>query len=280
VAEYRRRPCSITELGLTTACRAECAGDLEPVLAALERGRGFVIIDGLSLSRYSPQEVQVLYWIIGPMLGQPYEQNVQGTLLYDVRDTGQTLAQGARFSVTKYESSFHTDNPFGSEILDYVGLLCLHTAKTGGLSQVVNGYAVYNELLTQHGELLEILLRPFHFERRAGVRRGETPTALVPIIERRGEDLLFRYLRYWIQSGHEKVGKPLSADQVRALDVLDSVLSRRDLSVEFNLRPGQMYFINNRWILHNRTAFEDYPEPDRRRHLVRLWLQKAGGSPP
>jgi len=58
-----------------------------------------------------------------------------------------------------------------------------------------------------------------------------------------------------------------------ALDVLDELLSRRDLRVEFDLKPGDMYFINNRWVLHNRTAFEDHPEPERRRHLVRLWLQ-------
>ena len=40
----------------------------------------------------------------------------------------------------------------------------------------------------------------------------------------------------------------------------------------FLVEPGQIYFLNNRWILHNRTAFEDDPEPGRRRHLVRLWL--------
>ena len=57
--------------------------------------------------------------------------------------------------------------------------------------------------------------------------------------------------------------------------MLDDVLKRPDLQVEFGLEPGQMYFINNRWILHNRTAFVDHPELEQRRHLVRLWLQRA-----
>ena len=51
------------------------------------------------------------------------------------------------------------------------------------------------------------------------------------------------------------------------------MLNRPELRAEFALEPGQVYFINNRWILHNRTAFEDHPEPERRRHLVRLWLE-------
>ena len=90
-----------------------------------------------------------------------------------------------------------------------------------------------------------------------------------------GRALLVRYLRYWIEAGHEKVGQPLTPSQRTALDVLDECLRLPHLRVEFDLKPGQMYFINNRWILHNRTAFEDYPEMERRRHLVRLWLQRT-----
>ena len=50
---------------------------------------------------------------------------------------------------------------------------------------------------------------------------------------------------------------PLSSDQLQALDALDDTLKREDLRVEFRLRPGDMLWVNNRWILHNRTAFED-----------------------
>jgi alpha-ketoglutarate-dependent taurine dioxygenase len=273
IGEYRQAPQAITEVRITGGPLADCAADLKPALHDLEDGRGFVILEGLPLERYSAQEQTLAYWLIGQLLGRPFKQNVQGTLLYDVRDTGQDLTAGARFSVTNYESSFHTDNSFGTDTLDYVGLLCLHTAKAGGRSQQVSGYAVHNELLARHPDVLETLYQPFHIDRRGGIRTGEAPTIQFPVIRSDGCELLFRYLRYWIEVGHEKAGQPLTAAQNTALNVLDEVLNRPDLRAEFDLKPGDMYFINNCWILHNRTAFEDHPEVNRRRHLVRLWLR-------
>jgi len=182
---------------------------------------------------------------------------------------------GARFSVTNAESSFHTDNSFGSEVLDYVGLLCLRPARSGGLSQVVSGLSVHNVLREWHPEALATLYRPFHVDRRGGVRPGEAPTARAPVFEQHGRGLVLRYLRYWIHAGHEKAGVPLTAEQRAALDALDRAAADPALRAEFALRAGQIYFTNNRWILHNRTAFEDHAEPARRRHLVRLWLRGA-----
>ncbi len=248
---------------------AAIAKAVEPVREALTSGRGFAIAEvppGFA-------DLPMLYWQVGRALGQPMTQNVQGTLLYDVRDTGQDLSKGARFSVTSYESSFHTDNSFGMDIADYVGLLCLKTAKTGGRSQVLSGYALHNELLARYPDVLATLYQPFHIDRRGGMNVGDAPTIQFPIVAWNGSELLFRYLRYWIEVGHEKAKQPLTPEQVRALDVLDECMRSPDLRAEFDLKPGQMFFVNNRWILHNRTAFEDHPEPERRRHLVRLWLR-------
>jgi hypothetical protein len=266
------KPGAVTILVVDEAQRRAGRELLRPALADLETGRGFVVLDGLPVERYSTEQAQALYWLIGQLLGQPFEQNVQGTLLYDVRDYGQDVAKGARFSVTNAESTFHTDNSFGG-VLDYIGLLCLNPARAGGLSQVISGYAVHNVLLEEHADVLPTLYAPFHVDRRGGVREGEAPTVQVPVIAWDGRELLFRYLRYWIEAGHQKVEQPLTPAQVRALDVLDEVLRRPELRVEFPLRRGQMLFTNNRWTLHNRTAFEDHPEPERRRHLIRLWLR-------
>ena len=264
----------ITDLMLDAGRRAKWAEAVAPVIHDLEEGRGFVILDRLRLEEMSEREAVAIYWLLGQLLGQPFAQNVQGTLLYDVRDTGQDLSSGARFSVTSYESSFHTDNSFGDSILDYVGLLCLKLARSGGISQNVSGYAALDVLKKEHPEVLEILSLAMHVDRRGGFQEGESPTVLRPVVTWHEDELILRYLRYWIEAGHEKVAQPLTTDQRRGLDVLDEVLKRPALRVEFSLEPGQMYFINNRWILHNRTAFEDYPELDRRRHLVRLWLQR------
>jgi alpha-ketoglutarate-dependent taurine dioxygenase len=279
VEDWRREPRPITEVRLPGPLHEVCRAELRPALEALETGRGFVILQGPPPEEMPPGEAALLYWLAGQALGRPFEQNVQGTLLYDVRDTGQDVAYGARFSVTNAESSFHTDNSFGASVLDYVGLLCLRTARSGGRSQLVSGWAVYEGLRRADPDALEALSRPFHFDRRGGVLPGEPPTARHPVVQRRGDDVLFRYLRYWIEAGHPRAGEPLTAGQVRALDALDGWLGRPELRAEFDLRPGDMWFINNRWLLHNRTAFEDHPDPERRRHLVRLWLQAdAGGS--
>jgi alpha-ketoglutarate-dependent taurine dioxygenase len=275
LAALRSAPVPITGLAVSKAERAEAAAALRPIHQALEAGRGFTIIDGVPLDGYTSDEAQAFYWLVGQLLGFPLAQNVQGTLLYDVRDTGQDVAYGARFSVTSSESSFHTDNSFGDTVLDYVGLLCLQPARSGGLSQNVSGYRVVEELKQSDPAVLETLARPFHVDRRGGVRPGEPPTVQFPVIAHAGDALLIRYLRYWIEAGHQKVHQPLSAEQVHALDTLDVVLARPDLRVEFTLRQGQMFFINNRWILHNRTAFEDDPTPGRQRHYVRLWLTAA-----
>ncbi|MBX6316526.1 MAG: TauD/TfdA family dioxygenase [Isosphaeraceae bacterium] len=275
--ELARGPVPLVETRLGEADRSAWSAAFRPVLDALENRCGFAIIEGPRAEALSPAERAALYWIVGQALGEPVAQNVQGTLLYDVRDTGQYVSQGARFSVTNAESTFHTDASFEPEVVDYVGLLCLQTARSGGLSQIVSGYAVVEELAEHHPEALAELTRPFHVDRRGGVRPGEASTALRPIIERNGGRLLWRYLRTWIEVGHQKVGEPLTEVQMRALDVLDQVANRPEMRVEFLMRPGEMFFINNRWILHNRTAFEDHPEPERRRHYLRLWLRARAG---
>jgi hypothetical protein len=274
LAELHDKPRTTTDLRVSETPCAAWADDLQPVLASLEIGRGFVIIEGLSDRGYTDAEQQAAYWLVGQLLGSPCAQNVQGTLLYDVRDTGQDVRSGARYSVTNAETGFHTDNSFGETTVDYVGLLCLRSAKSGGANKLVSGYSLHAELLVRHPEVLDALSKPFHVDRRGGLRPGDTPTIQFPILHWDGRELVCRYLRYWIEAGHEKAAQPLTAAQKRALDVLDRVVRDPELHVEFTLKPGDMFFINNRWLLHDRSAFEDHPEPERRRHYVRLWLQK------
>jgi alpha-ketoglutarate-dependent taurine dioxygenase len=264
----------LVETRLPECDRLTWSGDFAPVADALENGRGFAIVHGPSDESLAPEIQLARYWVVGQILGAPVPQNVEGVRLYDVRDTGQSLSQGARFSVTRYESTFHTDASFEDGVVDYVGLLCMQTAKSGGWSQLVSGYSAAAELALAEPAVIEVLARPFHVDRRGGVRPGEPPTTRQPVLARQGDEILYRYLRTWIEVGHRKAGSPLTGGQVRALDALDGTLRRGDLRVEFLLRPGDMLWVNNRWILHNRTAFEDHAAPARRRHYVRLWLRR------
>ncbi len=263
----------ITRQGASFNCAGEC---LQPVRDALGSGRGFAIVNRVPTEGFAIEEALSMYWLIGLNLGTPVEQNIEGTLLYDVRDTGKNVAQGARFSVTNAESTFHNDNAFGEPLPDIVGLLCLRSAISGGESQLISGYALHNELLENHPDVLETLYKMFYFDRRGQFKAGESPTSQFPIFQWRRCELKLRYLYYYIQVGHKRAGKPLTAERKAALEVVEALLRRPDFRVEFSLQPGQMLFTNNRWILHNRTAFEDDADPACRRHYVRLWLRRQG----
>jgi alpha-ketoglutarate-dependent taurine dioxygenase len=39
-----------------------------------------------------------------------------------------------------------------------------------------------------------------------------------------------------------------------------------------DLRAGDMQFLNNRVTLHSRTEYIDHPAPERRRDLIRIWM--------
>ena len=261
----------ITSFEPTGGARDACAKALQPVREALANGRGFAIIEAPPTFANLP----MLYWLVGHALGEPMAQNVQGTLLYDVRDTGQDLSKGARFSVTSYESSFHTDNSFGVQLADFVGLLCLQSAKSGGTSQVLSGYALHNELLARHPDVLATLYEPFHIDRRGGVNPGDAPTIQFPVIAWNGTELLFRYLRYWIEVGHEKAGQPLSAEQIRALNVLDECAAQSGVARRVRFAAGADVLHQQPLALAQPHGFRGPCGAGCRRHLLRLWLRAA-----
>ncbi len=263
---------AISDLRVSDAiAHAPC---LHPVSEALHTGRGFAIIERLPVEYYTRDQARAAYWMIGQCLGVPFEQNIEGTLLYDVRDTGRDVKSGARFSVTNAESSFHTDGAFGTQVPEIVGLLCIKTARSGGRSQLISAYAVHNILHRQAPNVLNALYSLFYFDRRGQFLPGETPVKKTPVFFWDKQTLVMRYLHYYIQEGHREAGVPFTSEQERALQTVEDILKRPEMCVEFDLAPGQMLFTNNNWILHNRTAFEDHPTPSQRRHYVRLWLMQ------
>ena len=249
-----------------------CRRAIQPLRAALVSGRGFVVVDGVPMAAGDRDVARTVYWLLGQLIGEPFEQDIEGTLLYDVRDTGESVTTGSRFSATNAESSFHTDNAFGPRLPDIVGLLCLQTAKSGGQSQLLSAHSVHNALLRYSPDVLETLYGPFLFDRRGQIADGESPVSEHPVFHWDGRELTQRYMHYYIEVGHHRLQRPLTREQTSALDALQSVLREPDLRVEFELQRGQMLFTNNRWILHNRTAFEDSEDVDQRRHYLRLWL--------
>ena len=63
---------------------------------------------------------------------------------------------------------------------------------------------------------------------------------------------------------------------VEAMELIDKLANSERFRLDMDFRPGDIQFLNNRVVIHSRTDFEDYPELERRRHLLRLWLRTPG----
>lgn len=252
--------------------------DLVRLRDELLTGRGFVLLKGLPRDRYSEKEAAGIYWGLGTLLGTPLPQNARGDLLYSVRDEGYVIARdygtvGVRFSKTREPLNFHTDAApaWWGITPNVVGLLALRTARSGGASVLVSGQAAHNVMLQERPDCLQRLYEPYYFDRRAEIRPGEPETLQAPVFSFEGA-LSVRYFRHYINEGHALAGTPLKGIDLEALDILESVMARPELQFAFDMEPGDIQFVNNFFILHSRRAYEDYPDPARKRHLKRIWI--------
>ncbi len=248
---------------------------LAPRLAALaeelEEGRGFALLRGLPIERYSDAEIRAIYYGLGLNLGQPVGQNPAGDLLGQVMNVGDLNDKNTRVYQTNLYLPYHTDPS------DVVGLLCIRPAKIGGLSSLVAVASVYNELLAWFPEYLGLFYKQWFY-----AHLGEDLPSATSLFAMHEGKLNFRYLRQYIELGHDLRDSPLSAVEVDALNILDSVIQQPELRVDMMLAPGDIQLANNHLVLHSRTSFEDEDDVARRRKLYRLWLKmpNARSQPP
>jgi hypothetical protein len=236
-------------------------------------GSGVAWIKGFPIHHIGEQKTRLLYSALGVELGKPLENYGR---LYEVKDTGHSYKDRAiPVSQTNAETTFHTDSSAAHVIPDFVGLLCLQPAIEGGESLVVSATTVYKTMHLQYSHLLSYLHEEFI---RDIITPGIEPNAQqlfnnrFPIFsyDEQMEELTFRYMRYWIETGYSKAGISLSPCYFEAFDCLDKLLSSAKNVVSFYLHPGDMLWVNNRTIAHNRTAYIDNPANPRR--LLRMWV--------
>ena len=242
---------------------------LEHALDAMYDGRGFVVLRGLPVSRWSDDDTGLVFWGFGRYLGSPLYQNPQGELLGHVYDHGRTYGN---IDVRGYETNAYL--PYHTDAGDVVGLLCLRRSLEGGLSSLVSSVTVHNEILANHPEYLGLLYNGFYYIRReaALTERGVSERP-IPVFGVRDGVVSCRYIRNQINAGAVKREIPLTTLEKAALDYLDECTRRPDLRLDMDLQPGDIQFINNYTILHSRTGFVDGPEPHQKRHMLRLWLK-------
>lgn len=254
---------------------AHCRRAMAGIKSALEHGPGFAIVDRLPLERLARAEAVSLFWLLASLIARPVAQKWDGTMVYDVRDLGRPPGNGVRPDITNVEQSFHTDNSYNLCPPEHVGLLCLHPAMEGGVSRLVSLVSAHNEM-RRRPDLLARLYQPFYFDRQREHAPDDTPVTHHPIFEADAERLHGRLSRFQVRNGQALAGETLDALGEAALDELDRVMERPEMKMDFHFEAGQIQFVNNRQIGHKRTAFRDWPDPERKRHLVRLWLRDRG----
>jgi len=275
VAELRANPLPILATAPDLFDLPACRELMGQVAATLRDSVGFAIVDRLPLDRYSRDEAVTLYWLLASMIARPVAQKWSGRMIYDVTDSGKPPGNGVRPDLTNVEQNFHTDNSYNLCPPHYLGLFCLQTAKAGGISRIISFPAAHNAL-RRHPQLLARLYQPFHFDRQREHAPGDAMTTCHPLFAMEGGELVARLSRYQVRNGYALAGEALDAEGAAALDALEDILDDPAMWKDFHFQSGQMQFLDNRRLGHKRTAFEDYPEPERKRRLVRLWLRDSG----
>ncbi|MDB5375321.1 MAG: hypothetical protein JWP04_3963 [Belnapia sp.] len=253
-----------------------CAALMREAGRMLAEGPGFVILDRLPVARLGKDATTALGWLLCRLLGRPVAQKWDGTMVYGVRDQGQPPGNGVRPDITNAEQNFHVDNSYNIRPPDHVALICLQTAQSGGVSGLVSFRAAHNAMRRRHPALLPRLYRPYVFDRQREHAPGDAMTHRAPLLEWRDGRLLGRISRFQIVNGQALAGEALDAEGQDALDAFNAILEDAALRFDFHFQPGQMQIVANRALGHKRTGFVDWPEPERKRHLVRLWLRDGG----
>ncbi|MFM1987317.1 MAG: hypothetical protein RJA99_274 [Pseudomonadota bacterium] len=269
LAVARSRGAEIPTLAAQDFPLPTLAPRLRALVDEVVNGRGFTLVRGLDIDDLPVPDAAAIYWGIGAHMGRGRAQNAQGDMLGHVTDLGLDYRSdpNARGYQTRLRLPFHND------AMDVVGLLCLRPARSGGLSRVVSSTAIFNAVLERRPDLADVMTVPFEIDRRGEAPPGRKPWYEGALFEFAGERLFCRYNRTYIESARRFPElPPLDARQVALLDLIDVLCEDPALHLDMDLQRGDMQFVGNYTVLHSRTHYEDWPERDRRRYLLRLWL--------
>jgi hypothetical protein len=273
VASVRRQGMEIRRIGRDDFPLPTLGPALLRLRDELLEGRGFVLVRGVPVARMDREQAALAFWGIGAWLGRAVSQNGQGHLLGHVKDLGGDYADAnTRGYLTAAEMGFHADR------CDYVGLLCLQPSRSGGASRIASSVTLYNELLRRAPEHVAELVRPFAWTRLGEIPPGMSPWYELPVFSFHDGYFSARGVSSQIFKAQGLPGvRPFTEAQRAALDAFRETV--REIAFDMAFEPGDVQFLHNHVILHSRTAYEDWPEPERKRHLLRLWLCDDAGRP-
>jgi hypothetical protein len=228
-------------------------------------GLGVQVVRGVPVDRWSCEDAERFFWCFGQHLGHVGAQSRDGELLGHVRDQGVSYSDP---TVRGYKTSARLD--YHCDAADAVGLLCLRTAKEGGRSRFVSSVTVWNELFRTRPDLARRMFEPLAFD-----TRGDGGLDFFPIAPCRHSDGVLRtfYHGDYFRTAERQPGAPaLRAEQREMLDAYDAIASAAGTYLELEFAPGDVQLLSNHTVLHSRSEYVDHDEPERKRHLLRLWV--------
>lgn len=252
-----------------------------PTLTALiERVRdqmidrhGVMLIEGFDVTPYTVDELRVIWFLLGLHVGTPVSQSWRGDVMGDVRDLGTGIGGAAgRGYTSNQELSLHSDSA------DSTCLFFLQRSKSGGLTRLASSVAVHNEIIRRRPDRMQLLYEPMTVSWQSNQPAGEQGWYMQPVYGRIGDDVCCAYVPTNVTLAAQNVGAPpLTVEQIDAVNYVREVASEPQFWVERQLEAGAMLFCNNHTAFHMRTEFEDWDDPARKRHLLRLWLSLPNG---
>jgi Taurine catabolism dioxygenase TauD, TfdA family len=274
VRATRERGLAIQEIERDDFPVAGLTTRLGALRAQIRSGLGLGYIKGLPVARYDRETLIRIYWGLCRHLGDPVTQNRNGHLVGHVIDVGDAVEDhDKRITQTNAELCFHADS------CDVVGLLCINRARRGGESMIVSGVAVHDELMRRRPDLLPELYKPIYMDRRGEIPPGKKPWFGMPLFTwHRNQFNGYSPVRQYIESLSRFADAPLmSSAQREALDMFYAICEEDRFCLRLHFEPGDIQFLQNHVIFHSRTAYVDEPDPERRRHLMRIWMSLPDG---
>jgi hypothetical protein len=244
--------------------------DLARVFDEIQDGRGIAILRGIPVADHPVDDVSTMFWAIGAHFGRGVSQSARGDVLGLVQD--ETLpgqAESARGYTSRRELSLHVD------LGQIVGLMCVRQARAGGFSQYASGLAIYNDILATRPELMPVLCRGFPYHRRGEEAPGAAPITPydIPVFSECGGKISLFFVGEIFNAAFRDLKRAFTPQEIDAIDTF-RVTARR-LQFETRLEGGEATFLNNYAVMHARSEFEDWDQPEKKRLMLRLWLDAA-----
>jgi len=242
---------------------------LQAIRDEVMKGRGIALLRNIPVDRYSLEQVARIYLGIGRNMGTLRSQNADGHILGHVCDIGHDHHHNA------YQRGYAASGPLGfhTDSVDIVGLMCLKPAMKGGETKVASSITVHNELWKRRPDLAPLMFEPVYRDRRGEIPEGKDPWWIMPVYQWHEGQLFSHYSSVYIRSAQRfREAKRLTDEQFEMFEVMESIADESEIHLKMPFVAGDIQFTNNHHIFHGREAYEDWPDANRRRHLLRLWV--------